>query len=114
MMINWTLYSASFASGNKPFVSIKPDIIKSNRILFVHSLRKHNVVINDPDNLKLLFESSYILRPSLRELLPYTPGDTPREKEKVLPSPGLLSTPIFPPCDSMNSFEIARPKPVPL
>jgi hypothetical protein len=32
-------------------------IIKSNRILFVHSPRAHNVIINHPDNLKLLLEN---------------------------------------------------------
>lgn len=31
--------------------------IKHNRILFVHSLREHNVIINHPDNLKLLLQN---------------------------------------------------------
>ena len=33
---------------------INPGIIQSNRILFVHSAREHNVIINRPDNLKLI------------------------------------------------------------
>jgi hypothetical protein len=41
---------------------IKPKIIKSNRILFVHSLREHNVIINDPDDFQLLLENSYYLK----------------------------------------------------
>jgi len=39
------------------------DIIKNNRILFVHSHREHNVIINNPDNFQLLLENSYFLRP---------------------------------------------------
>ncbi len=41
---------------------IKPEIIKENRILFVHSLREHNVIINDPDDFQLLLENSFYLR----------------------------------------------------
>jgi len=33
------------------------EIIKSNRVLFVHSAREHNVIISRPDNLKLILES---------------------------------------------------------
>jgi len=36
---------------------ISPGVIQSNRILFVHSTREHNVIINRPDNLKLLLIS---------------------------------------------------------
>jgi hypothetical protein len=43
--------------------AIKPEIIKDNRILFVHSPREHNVIINDPDDFQLLLENSFILRP---------------------------------------------------
>jgi hypothetical protein len=42
---------------------INSDIIKNNRILFVHSPREHNVIINDPDDLQLLLENSYSLMP---------------------------------------------------
>jgi hypothetical protein len=41
---------------------IKPKAIKDNYILFVHSLREHNVIINDPDNFQLLLENSFVLR----------------------------------------------------
>jgi hypothetical protein len=41
---------------------IKPKTIKDNYILFVHSLREHNVIINDPDNFQLLLENSFVLR----------------------------------------------------
>jgi hypothetical protein len=36
--------------------SATPQIIKDNRVLFVHSAREHNVIINNPDNLKLILE----------------------------------------------------------
>lgn len=45
--------------------AITQDSIKKNRILFVHSLREHNVIINDPDDLLLLLENSYTLMPLL-------------------------------------------------
>ncbi|HMH22536.1 MAG TPA: hypothetical protein VK563_12205 [Puia sp.] len=38
-----------------------PEIIKNNRILFVHSLREHNVIINNPDDFQLLLEHSFCL-----------------------------------------------------
>jgi len=38
--------------------SVKPATIRNNRVLFVHSLREHNVIINRPDNFRLLLESS--------------------------------------------------------
>lgn len=37
--------------------AINSTIIKSNRILFVHSSREHNVIINRPDNLTLLLQN---------------------------------------------------------
>ncbi len=43
--------------------TVTPDIIKSNRILFVHSLREHNVIINNPDDFQLLLENSFVLIP---------------------------------------------------
>ncbi len=41
---------------------INPDILKNNRILFVHSSREHNVIINNPDNFQLILENSFTLR----------------------------------------------------
>jgi len=43
---------------------VTPDIIKNNRILFVHSLREHNVIIMNPDNFQLLLENSFTLLPN--------------------------------------------------
>jgi len=43
--------------------SLNPTKVKTNSILFVHSMREHNVVINRPDNLKLLLENSFVLKP---------------------------------------------------
>lgn len=42
--------------------AINPQIIKNNRILFVHSPREHNVIINNPDDFLLLLENSFVLR----------------------------------------------------
>ena len=47
---------------------ITKKIIKNNRILFVHSPREHNVIINDPDDFQLLLENSFTLRPYPKEL----------------------------------------------
>lgn len=41
---------------------INQDILRSNRILFVHSTREHNVIINNPDNFRLLLENSFMLK----------------------------------------------------
>ncbi len=46
-----------------PFVLLEEkdanrSILQSNRIVFVHSLREHNEVINQPDNFMLLLQSS--------------------------------------------------------
>ncbi len=40
---------------------LKPGIIRKNRILFVHSPREHNVIINQPDDFALLLENSFFL-----------------------------------------------------
>jgi hypothetical protein len=40
---------------------VKPEDIKNNRVLFVHSLREHNVIIGDPDDWQLLLENSWVL-----------------------------------------------------
>ena len=37
--------------------AINGNDVKGNRILFVHSPREHNVIINTPDNLKLLLQN---------------------------------------------------------
>jgi hypothetical protein len=37
---------------------LRPPMIRNNRILFVHSHREHNVIINDPDDFRLLLENS--------------------------------------------------------
>jgi hypothetical protein len=38
---------------------LKPEVISNNRILFVHSTREHNVIINNPDNLELLLRNRF-------------------------------------------------------
>ncbi len=43
--------------------AITKRIIKNNSILFVHSPREHNVIINDPDDFRLLLENSFTLKP---------------------------------------------------
>ena len=40
---------------------LNPALIKNNRILFIHSSREHNVIINDPDDFRLLLENSLFL-----------------------------------------------------
>ncbi|HEY4149459.1 MAG TPA: hypothetical protein VGM41_11040 [Chitinophagaceae bacterium] len=40
---------------------VQPADIKNNRVLFVHSLREHNVIINNPDDFLLLLENSFVL-----------------------------------------------------
>lgn len=41
--------------------AVTPAILKSNKILFIHSPREHNVIINDPDDFRLLLENSHHL-----------------------------------------------------
>jgi hypothetical protein len=38
--------------------AVTPAILQNNNILFIHSLREHNVIINDPDDFRLLLENS--------------------------------------------------------
>jgi hypothetical protein len=38
--------------------SLTTDQVKGNRIVFVHSLREHNDIVNDPDNLQLLLQAT--------------------------------------------------------
>jgi len=40
--------------------SVNGRVIKENRILFVHSPREHNVIIDDPDDFGLLMRNSYV------------------------------------------------------
>ena len=59
MMVHLNKHSVVFAlieEGN-----INPEKIKSYRILYVHSSREHNVIINDPDDFQLLLENSFVL-----------------------------------------------------
>jgi hypothetical protein len=42
--------------------SLNSTNLKTNGILFVHSMREHNIVINLPVNLKLLPENSFVLK----------------------------------------------------
>ncbi|MBS1605471.1 MAG: hypothetical protein JST42_22595 [Bacteroidetes bacterium] len=43
--------------------SVNGRVIKENRLLFVHSPREHNVIINDPDDFGLLMRNYYKKRP---------------------------------------------------
>ena len=38
--------------------TVTPDQIKNNRVLFIHSLREHNDIINKPDNFQFLLKST--------------------------------------------------------
>jgi hypothetical protein len=40
---------------------LNPGQIRANKILFVHSTREHNVIINDPDDFRLLLENSSVI-----------------------------------------------------
>jgi len=40
---------------------VTPAVLGSNKVLFVHSPREHNVIINDPDDFQLLLENSHFL-----------------------------------------------------
>ena len=42
--------------------SVNDGILKDNRILFIHSPRQHNVIINKPDDFALLLRNSFYLR----------------------------------------------------
>ena len=41
--------------------ALRPATIRETRILFIHSNREHNVIINNPDDLRLLLENSSVL-----------------------------------------------------
>ena len=40
---------------------LNPGQIRANKTLFVHSTREHNVIINDPDDFRLLLENSSVI-----------------------------------------------------
>jgi hypothetical protein len=41
--------------------AVNVGVLASNRVLFIHSPREHNVIINDPDDFRLLLENSVFL-----------------------------------------------------
>jgi len=43
-------------------VSVDARNLKANRILFIHSPRQHNVIINNPDDFAVLLKNSFFLR----------------------------------------------------
>ncbi|HTB25384.1 MAG TPA: hypothetical protein VK711_08425 [Puia sp.] len=61
MMLQLKEQHSNFALTEEAVITKK--IIKNNRILFVHSPREHNVIINDPDDFQLLLENSFSLSP---------------------------------------------------
>ncbi len=61
MMLQLKEQHSNFVLAEEGVISKK--IIKNNRILFVHSPREHNVIINDPDDFQLLLENSFTLKP---------------------------------------------------
>ena len=40
---------------------LNPGQLRDNKILFIHSTREHNVIINDPDDFRLLLENSSVI-----------------------------------------------------
>ena len=40
---------------------LNADQLRGNKVLFVHSTREHNVIINDPDDFRLLLENSSVI-----------------------------------------------------
>ena len=38
------------------------DVIQKNRIIFIHSNRQHNDIINNPNHFQLLLEQSHFLK----------------------------------------------------
>jgi hypothetical protein len=56
------LKSEKIAYAKTEETATAPSIIKANKILFVHSTREHNVIIDNPDNFQLLLENSFVLK----------------------------------------------------
>ncbi len=42
--------------------NITPQLLQKERIIFIHSLNKHNDIINDPDNFQLFIENATFLK----------------------------------------------------
>jgi hypothetical protein len=61
MMLQLKIHHMDYALAEE--MTLKPQTIRNNRILFVHSPREHNVIINDPDDFQLLLENSLFLHP---------------------------------------------------
>jgi hypothetical protein len=40
---------------------VAPAVLRANAVLFIHSPREHNVIINDPDDFQMLLENSFFL-----------------------------------------------------
>jgi hypothetical protein len=55
------LQKARISYGLCEEVSVNSNILKNDRILFIHSPRQHNVIINKPDDFALLLENSSCL-----------------------------------------------------
>jgi len=43
-------------------VSITPQLLNSNRLIYIHSAREHNDIINKPDNFRLFLENNPFLK----------------------------------------------------
>ncbi len=51
---------------NPEETALNAAMLKTNRVIFIHSLKEHNDVINRPDhNFRLLIENSLVLKPRL-------------------------------------------------
>ncbi|GGA96115.1 hypothetical protein [Puia dinghuensis] len=59
MMLRLRQYKIPYGLSEE--ASVDDGVIKNNRILFVHSPREHNVIINNPDDFALLLKNSFIL-----------------------------------------------------
>ena len=60
MMLQLRQHGISFGLSEE--ASTNGAVIRNDRILFVHSPRQHNVIINDPDDFALLLKNSFWLR----------------------------------------------------
>ena len=47
---------------------VTPRLLQSQRITFIHSLNKHNDIINDPDNFQLFIENATFLKKTKNKL----------------------------------------------
>ncbi|WP_426669789.1 hypothetical protein ACPPVU_00825 [Mucilaginibacter sp. McL0603] len=43
-------------------VNVTPQLLNSNRLIYIHSAREHNDIINKPDNFRLFLENNPFLR----------------------------------------------------